>query len=64
METGEKLKLQPSQFKDKYNEAVKTYFDDLAMKCADNSIDFMPADIGKGFNDVLLKYLLKRQKLH
>ncbi len=64
METGEKVKLQPSQLKEKYTEAIKTYFAELSMKCADYSIDFMPADIGKGYNDVLLKYLLKRQKLH
>ncbi|MFT5859552.1 MAG: hypothetical protein ACI865_001655 [Flavobacteriaceae bacterium] len=64
METGEKIKLQPNQFKEKYTESVQKYFKDVAMKCADYGIDFMSADIGKGYNDVLLKYLLKRQKLH
>jgi hypothetical protein len=28
-----------------------------------NRIDFMPADINEGFDQVLLRYLLKRQKL-
>lgn len=64
METGEKIKLQPSQFKENYTKAVSAYFKDIEMRCADYRIDFMPANIGEGFNEVLLKYLLKRQKLH
>jgi uncharacterized protein (DUF58 family) len=64
METGEKIKLQPSQFREHYTKAVSSYFKDIEMRCADYRIDFMPANIGEGFNEVLLKYLLKRQKLH
>jgi hypothetical protein len=33
------------------------------LKCANYKIDFMPADIEAGYHDVLLKYLLKRQKM-
>ena len=64
METGEKIKLQPNQLKEHYASSIKKYFDQLKMKCADYHIDFMPADISKGYNDILLNYLLKRQKLH
>lgn len=64
METGEKIKLQPSQFRENYTKAVSAYFKDIEMRCADYRIDFMPANIGEGFNEVLLKYMLKRQKLH
>jgi uncharacterized protein (DUF58 family) len=64
METGEKIKLQPSQFKENYTKAIEAHFSDIAMRCADYGIDFMPADIGNGYNEVLLKYFLKRQKLH
>ncbi len=64
METGEKIKLQPSQFKEEYKKAIDDYFKKINMRCADYQIDFMPADINAGYNDVLLKYLLKRQKLH
>ena len=63
METGEKIKLQPNQLKEHYSSSIKKYFDEIQMKCADYHIDFMSADISKGFNDVLLKYFLKRQKL-
>lgn len=64
METGENIKLQPNQFKEQYKEAIDEYFKSIALKCADYQIDFMPADINSGYNDVLLRYLLKREKLH
>ncbi|MDX2362793.1 MAG: DUF58 domain-containing protein [Crocinitomicaceae bacterium] len=63
METGEKIKLQPNQFKEEYKAAVAEYFKKISLRCADYKIDFMPADINAGYNDVLLKYFLKRQKL-
>lgn len=64
METGESVKLQPNQFKETYKKSIEAYFKNIELKCADYKIDFMPADINKGYHDVLLKYLLKRQKLH
>lgn len=63
METGEQLKLQPREFQDEYNKAVKQYFHEIQMKCTDFGIDFTTCDINKGFYNVLLSYLLKRQKL-
>lgn len=64
METGESVKLQPNQFKETYKKSIEAYFKNIELKCADYKIDFMPADINNGYHDVLLKYLLKRQKLH
>lgn len=64
METGENIKLQPNQFKETYKKTIEAYFKKIQLKCADYKIDFMPADINSGYHDVLLKYLLKRQKLH
>ncbi len=64
METGERIKLQPNQFRDEYKKAIDDYFKTIRLRCADYQIDFMPADINAGYNDVLLKYLLKRQRLH
>jgi len=63
METGERLKLQPSAMKEKYSEAVRKYFNGIQLKCANYKIDFMSADIEGGYDQVLLKYLLKRQKM-
>lgn len=63
METGEQMKLQPAEIKQFYTESISTYFNELKMRCANYQIDFMAADIDKGVEQVLLQYLLKRQKL-
>lgn len=64
METGEKIKIQPSEIKAKYVEEIKKYFQELKIKATNYHIDFMEADIDHGYEQVLLQYLLKRQKLH
>ncbi len=63
METGEQMKLQPAEIKEAYTSSIQTYFNELKMRCANYQIDFMSADIDEGYEQVLLKYLLKRQKL-
>lgn len=63
METGEKMKIQPAAFREKYKTAVEAYFEQLKLKCANYRIDFMPADIAEGYDAILLQYLLKRQKM-
>jgi uncharacterized protein (DUF58 family) len=63
METGENLKLQPAEIKEFYVDSITKYFNELKMRCANYQIDFMPADIDKGVNQILLQYMLKRQKL-
>ena len=63
METGENLKLQPAEIKEFYVDSIKKYFNELKMRCANYQIDFMPADIDKGVDQILLQYMLKRQKL-
>lgn len=64
METGEKMRLQPAEVKTKYVEEIQKYFNEIKMRCANYRIDFMPADISKGYNQILLEYLLKRQKMY
>jgi uncharacterized protein (DUF58 family) len=64
METGEKMKLHPMEVKKAYTDAIKTYFADIELKCSQYAVDFMPADIQLGLQDVLMKYMLKRQRLY
>ncbi len=64
METGEELRLTPSQIRDEYTSSLQDYFKELKNSCLNYRVDFETVDIQKGFNDVLLTYLLKRQKLH
>lgn len=63
METGEKMKLHPNQIKEKYTKAIDKHFRDIRNKCEDYKIDFFTADINSNYNEILLNYLLKRQKL-
>ena len=63
METGEEMKLQPAEIKEFYVDSINKYFNELKMRCANYQIDFMPVDINQGVDQVLLNYLLKRQKL-
>jgi uncharacterized protein (DUF58 family) len=64
METGEEVKLQPAQFKETYQKAIENYFKTIEDKCNLFGIDFMPVDINEGVEQLLLKYLLKRQKIN
>lgn len=63
METGERMKLQPAEVKEKYIEGVQNYFNEIKLRCANYRIDFMPVDINEGYDQILLQYLLKRQKM-
>lgn len=64
LETGETLKLTPNQIKEKYSKAVKSHFDEIKLKCSQLQIDYFDVDISsKSYNDVLLSYLVKRNKL-
>ncbi|AKD04851.1 DUF58 domain-containing protein [Pontibacter korlensis] len=62
VETGQELKLQPSQVRDHYRTAVENYKRELALKCGQYKIDFVPVDISEPFDKVLYAYLVKRAK--
>lgn len=63
LETGEQLRLHPSLLKEKYVEMVSAYKNELKLRCGQYQIDFVEADINSGFEQVLLPYLLKRNRL-
>ena len=63
METGERIRLQSNQVREFYTEKLKSYKEALKLKCLQYRVDFVEADIRKGFNDVLEKYLVKRKKM-
>lgn len=64
METGERMKVQPAELKSTYSKTVSSYFEELKMRMINNKIDFVQVDIDKGYDQVLLSYLLKRQNLY
>jgi uncharacterized protein (DUF58 family) len=63
VETGQELKLQPSQVREHYRTAVENYKRDLELKCGQYRIDFVPVDISEPFDKVLYAYLVKRGKV-
>lgn len=63
METGDKMKLNPSDIQDVYKKKVSDYFDEIRLRCGQYQVDFNEADIREDFRNVLLPFLLKRQRL-
>lgn len=64
VETGEEVKVHSHLVREKYMESITAYKKMLMEKCAQYKIDFVEADINLGYQQVLLPYLLKRQKLY
>jgi uncharacterized protein (DUF58 family) len=62
LETGEKVKAQPSQVREQYQTAIKEFCHDLKLKCGQYKIDFIEADINQGFDPILSAFLVKRRK--
>jgi uncharacterized protein (DUF58 family) len=63
LETGEELKLQPNQVKERYIERMAERKNEIKIKCAQYKIDLVEADIQEGYRPVLLEYLLKRSRM-
>jgi uncharacterized protein (DUF58 family) len=63
METGEKVKLQAGQVKDYYISQMAKFEQDLKLRCGQYKIEFVEADINKGYKQVLLPFLMKRAKM-
>ncbi|MFC5409413.1 DUF58 domain-containing protein [Larkinella bovis] len=63
LETGDKVKVQPNQVRESYQQAVKSFYHELKLRCGQYRIDFIEADIAKGFDQILTSYLVKRTKL-
>jgi uncharacterized protein (DUF58 family) len=63
IETGEQIKLQPNQVREQYRAAMLRYEQDLALRCGQFKIDFVPVDIREPFDKALYAYLVKRGKV-
>ena len=62
-ESGEVLKLNPKDVKQQYVKQINQFTKELKLRCGQFKIDFVEADINRGFDQVLLPYLLKRKKM-
>lgn len=64
MENGEEMKINPHEVRKEYIESVSSFKKELMLRCGQYRIDFVEADINKGFDQILRSYLVKRKKLH
>jgi len=62
-ETGEQMKLFPAQVKQQYLAALNEHQQQLKLKCAQYKIEFIEANVGNDFSQVLLPFLVKRNKM-
>ena len=63
LESGEEVKVHSNQVRGAYLASISAFKKELQLKCAQYKIDFVEADIHKGYKQVLLPYLLKREKM-
>jgi len=63
-ETGEQVKAHPNEIRDTYLSQMDEFMYKLKLKCGQYGIDFVAVDIAEGFNDVLLKFMIKRKKMY
>jgi uncharacterized protein (DUF58 family) len=64
MENGQQIKINPNEVKKEYINAVTSFKNELKLRCGQYRIDFVEADINKGFQQILFPYLLKRERLY
>lgn len=64
METGETLKIQPQDIKSVYRQEMQKHFSQIKLRCGQYGIEFVEADISKGFSQVLLPLLIKRSRMY
>jgi len=63
LETGQEVKLQHNQVKELYLEKANAYKNAIKSKCLQYKIEFIEADINKGFVPILQTFLVKRSKM-
>ncbi len=61
-ETGEKITVSPWQIHKEYQENYHQFTNYLKRECYKNQIEYNPVDTFTPIEDLLLKYLIKRQK--
>ena len=62
VETNEFINLYANNIKENYEAAVKSYFNEIQLKCGQYRIKYVEANINEGFNKILTTYMVERQK--
>jgi uncharacterized protein (DUF58 family) len=64
LESGEEVKLNPTEVKEEYKKAAQAREKELRLKCGQYGIEFVTADVSNNYHQILLPFLLKRKKLY
>lgn len=63
LETNKEVKLSPNEVKEIVNKRFSEFQKQIKLKCGQYNIGFIEVDINESFDQILLPYLLKRQKM-
>ena len=63
IETKEEINLNPIEIKKEYQAKSETFLKELKIRCLQHKIDLVEVDVNKGVDQILISYLLKRQKM-
>lgn len=63
LETGDEVKMTPSEFKEKYNAVKSKQQNYIKTKLLNFGVEYIEADVNEGFNKVLEAFLIRRSKL-
>jgi uncharacterized protein (DUF58 family) len=64
LETNTELKINPRLIREEYIDFQKKFHEEIKLRCQQYQIDYVEADINTGYNNIMLTFLKKRQKLH
>lgn len=62
VETGEMVNLFAENIKEEYENVISDYFEKIKQKCMQYRIQYVPVEIGKNFEKILITYLVEKQK--
>lgn len=63
LETSQRLRLHPAEVQQHYRQQMQAYEQELRLRCSQYRIDFVEADIARGFDPVLSAWLAKRARM-
>ncbi len=63
IETKEEINLNPIEIKKEYKSKSENFLKELKIRCLQHKIDLVEVDVNKGIDQILISYLLKRQKM-
>ena len=62
-ETGEEIKLNPTQVQEKYQKDILEYYETIKNKCFQYKIDYFETDVNQGFMKMFLNFIIKRGRM-